>query len=175
MIKKLLFLLIILLAAASQSFAAENNNASIYDSFKTYCGTEMARVLDTYKGEQYSIVYKSKSNKPESWIKCSENVESAYGIEMQKAAAPGQPDVGILIVKQSTSFYVDNYDSEQGAKAETTVANTAKSVYKFFMSYQNNEWVLTKVMKYTHWQKKWRTETPTSVFEILQSKNEIKQ
>lgn len=175
MIKKLLFLLIIFLAAVSPGFAAEDKDVNIYDSFKTYCGTEMAKVLDTYKGEQYSVVYKSKSNKPERWIKTSEMVESAYGIEIQKAAAPGQPDVGILIVKQSTAFYADNYDSEEGAKAETTVANTAKNVYKFFMSYQNKEWVLTKVMKYTHWQKKWHTIAPTNVFDILQSKNEIKQ
>ena len=175
MIKKLLFLLIVFLAAVSPGFAAEDKDVNIYDSFKTYCGTEMAKVLDTYKGEQYSIVYKSKSNKPEHWTKTSENVDTAYGIEMQKATAQDEPDTGVLTVKQTTAFYADNYGSEEGARAETTVAKTAKNVYKFYMTYQNQEWVLTKVRKYTHWQKKWHTVTPTSVFDILQSKNEIKQ
>lgn len=173
--KRILLLLIIFLAAAYPGFAAEDKDVNIYDSFKTYCGTEMAKVLDTYKGDQYSIVYKSKSNKPEHWTKTSENVDSAYGIEMQKSAVPGQPDVGILIVKFTTAFYADNFESEEKAKAETKVVNTAKNIYKFFMSYENNSWVLTKVMKYTHWQKKWHTVPPTGVFEILQSRNEVKQ
>ena len=175
MIKKLLFLLIVFLAAASQVFAAADKNSDTYNSFRTYCGTEMAKVLDTYKGDQYSIVYKSKSNKPEHWTKISENVDPAYGIEVQKAEVSGQPDVGILIVKFTTAFYADNFESEEKAKAETKVVNTAKNVYKFFMSYDNNSWVLTKVMKYTHWQKKWHTVPPTGVFEILQSKNEVRQ
>ena len=173
--KKYLMLMVIFLAAASSVFAAEDKNANLYDSFKTYCGIEMAKVLDTYKGEQYSIVYKSKSNKPEHWTKTSENVDTAYGIEMQKAAVPGQPDTGVLIVKHTIAFYADNFESEEKAKAETKVVNTAKYVYKFFMSHENNNWVLTKVMKYTHWQKKWHTVPPTSVFEILQSRNEVKQ
>ena len=175
MMKRILLLLIIFLAAAYPGFAAEDKNANTYDSFKTYCGTEMAKVLDTYKGEQYSIVYKSKSNKPEHWTKTSENVDTAYGIEMQKATTPDEPDTGVLTVKQTTAFYADNYGSEEGARAETTVAKTAKNVYKFYMSYQNQEWVLTKVRKYTHWQKKWHTIAPTSVFDILQSRNEVKQ
>lgn len=173
--KKYLMLVVIFLAAASSVFAAEDKNSDTYDSFKTYCGTEMAKVLETYKGDQFSIVYKSKSNKPEHWTKTSENVDTAYGIEMQKAAVPGQPDTGVLIVKHTIAFYADNFESEEKAKAETKVVNTAKYVYKFFMSHENNNWVLTKVMKYTHWQKKWHTVPPTSVFEILQSRNEVKQ
>ena len=173
--KKYLILLVIFLAAASPVFAAEDKNSDTYESFKTYCGIEMAKVLDTYKGEQYSIVYKSKSNKPEHWTKTSESVDTAYGIEMQKSAVPGQPDTGVLTVKFTIAFYADNFQSEEKAKAETNVVNTAKYVYKFFMSHENNNWVLTKVMKYTHWQKKWHTVPPTSVFEILQSRNEVKQ
>ncbi|MDY9922148.1 MAG: hypothetical protein U2P59_10045 [Synergistota bacterium] len=173
--KKTLLLLILFLAFASRVFAAEGENANTYDSFKTYCGIEMAKVLETYKGEQYSIVHKSKSNKPERWVKTSEKVDPSVGIEMQKATVPGGPDTGVLIVKQSTAIYADNFDSAEKAKAETNVVDTVKNMYKFYMSYENNEWVLKKVMRYTHWQKKWHTVSPTSVFDILQSKNEVKQ
>jgi hypothetical protein len=174
--KKFLLLLIIFLAAACQVFAAEDENTNTSHSFRAYCKTEMAKVLDTYKGEQYSVVYKESGKKPEHWKKTSESVDPAYDIEIQKSAGPGETETGILIVKHSTAFYADNYDSEEAAKEETTVVNSAKNVYKFFMSYENKEWVLTKVMKYTHWQKKkWHTMPPTSVFEILQSRNEVKQ
>ncbi|MFA5672205.1 MAG: hypothetical protein WC922_07110 [Synergistaceae bacterium] len=173
--KKFVLLLLVFLLGASRGFAAEGENANTYDSFKTYCGTEMAKVLATYKGEQYSIVYKTKSNKPERWVKTSEKVDSAYGIEMQKASVPGGPDTGVLIVKHSTAIYADNFDSAEKAKAETDIVDTVKNTYKFYMSYENNEWVLKKVLKYTHWQKKWHSVSPTSVFDILQSKNEVKQ
>ena len=173
--KKFVLLLLVFLLGASRGFAAEGENANTYDSFKTYCGIEMAKVLDTYKGEQYSIVYKSKSNKPEHWKKTSESVDPSVGLEIQKATVPGQPDTGILTVKQSTALYADNFESAEKAKAETAVVDNAKILYKFFMSYENNEWLLKKVTKYTHWQKKWHSVSPTSIFDILQSKNEIKQ
>ena len=173
--KKTLLLLLFFVLGASPVFAADDKNANTYDSFKTYCGIEMAKVLDTYKGQQYSIVYKSKGNKPEHWKKTSESVDPSVGIEIQKAAVPGQPDTGILTVRQSTALYADNFESAEKAKAETNVVDSVKNMYKFYMSYENNAWVLKKVMKYTHWQKKWHTVSPTGIFDILQSKNEIKQ
>ncbi len=176
MMKKFLLLLIIFLAAACQVFAAEDENTNTSDSFRAYCKTEMAKVLDTYKGEQYSVVYKEAGKKPEHWKKTSDSVDPAYNIEIQKATEPGEPDTAILIVKHLTTFYADNFESEQGARAETKVVDSGQRVYKFFMSYENNEWALKKVIRYTHWHnKKWQTLPPTSVFEILQSRNEVKQ
>ncbi|MDD4160781.1 MAG: hypothetical protein PHO18_07535 [Synergistaceae bacterium] len=174
--RKTFFLLIFfLLTAPSLVYAADNENTGIADSFKAYCRTEMNKVFETYSGDQYSIVYKKTGNKPEHWTKHSEKIENAYGVDFQKAEVPGEPDTGILIVKHFTEIYADNYDSEEDAKAETAIVNRVKYVYKFYMSYQNKQWVLTKAMRYTHWQKKWHSVTPTSIFEILQSKNDVKQ
>lgn len=173
--RKIILLLMFFIISASPAFAAGDESLNISDSFRAYCKTEMNKVVETYKGDQYSIVYKNAGNKQEHWNKSSDNVESAYGVEIQKAEIPGEPDTGILIVKCSTTIYADNYDSEEAAKKDTEVIRNVKSVYKFYMSYENKQWVLTKVLQYTHWQKKWHTVPPTSIFEILQSKNEIKQ
>ena len=173
--KKYLLMLIVILAAAVQSFAAESGTADLHKSFSNYCGTEMAKVFETYKGEQYSIVHKEKSNKPEHWTKTSESVDSAYSIEIRKSEVPDGPDTGILTVKHSTKFYADNFESEEKAKSETNVTNTAHRIFKFFISYENDQWILKKVTIYTHWhQKKWHTVPPTGIFEILQSNNEVK-
>lgn len=174
--KKILIILLIFLAAACRVFAAQNENANTYNSFSAYCKTEMAKVLDTYKGEQYSVVYMKAGKKPEHWKKTSERVDPVYDIKIQKATEPGEPDPAVLIVKHLTAFYADNFESEQGARAETKVVDSGQRVYKFFMSYEKDEWVLKKVIRYTHWHnKKWQTMSPTSVFEILQSRNEIKK
>lgn len=174
--KKTLMILLIFLASACEVFGAENENIPANNSFSEYCRAEMAKVLDTYKGEQYSVVYKKADKKPERWVKISESVDPAYNIETKKAAVPGESDTEILIVKHLTVFYADNFESEQGARAETNVASRGQRVYKFFMSYENGQWALKKVIRYTHWHnKKWETLAPTGVFEILQSKNEIKQ
>ena len=155
-------------------FAAQNENVNTYNSFSAYCKTEMAKVLDTYMGEQYSVVY-MKAGKTRTLEEDFRESGPCLRYKDPKATEPGNR-IAVLIVKHLTAFYADNFESEQGARAETKVVNSGQRVYKFFMSYENDEWVLKKVIRYTHWHnKKWQTMSPTSVFEILQSRNEIKK
>ena len=165
---------ILVLIAAIQAFAAEDVPAEITDSFKSYCAVQMAHVMDTYKGSQYSVKFVNVSNTPEHWTKFSDSVDTAYNCNVQKITSPVLSYQGTLEVKATTTYYADSR-SEEEAKAENNVKDRVKSIYRFSLSYQNGQWALTKVMKYSHWRAKWHEETAAGIIDALASRNEIKE
>jgi len=171
--KKLSIMFALILIFAAQAFAAqEDNSAALTESFKKYCAAEMAKVLDTYNGTQYSLKFFKASNTPEHWNKISDSISPDYNCYMKENAKSVYQ--GVLEVKKTTVYYAD-CSSENDAKEETDVKDNVKNIYRFFLTFQNNQWVVTEANVYSHWRKKWHQEPAAGIFETLASKNEIKE
>ena len=169
----LIIVLMLVLLPVHQAFAAQSGNVdAAAESFKIYCAGQMKKILDTYKGTQYSIKFFKASNTPEHWTKISDSVAPEYNCYVKEIS----PSVyqGILEVKMTTVYY-DDCQSEKEAIAENNIRDNVKNIYRFFLTFQNDQWVVTEANVYSHWRKKWHKESITDIFEALASKNEIKE
>lgn len=118
---------------------AAPTDAEIVISFKQYISDNMNKVLATYNGEHFSVIY---SDSYKDWFKTRDDIDSNYKIDIKKTDSLLYPYVGTLEVNKRIAFY-QHRDSKESAANDTNINRYVTETYRFTIAYQDNQWVVT--------------------------------
>ncbi|MBP2649514.1 MAG: hypothetical protein H6Q74_339 [Firmicutes bacterium] len=172
MIKKSIVLMLLLLSYAMPVFAADDT--PIINSGKQYIDDTMNKVFESYNGDHYNITYNEPDatmGLPGYWAKITGSVEHNYKVDVHKTEAEQPTYVANIEVNFDYIFY-QVYLTQQEAEASKDVVQTTTDNYKFTLTYQAGQWIITDAQKYDSLLNKWFTINTKDLYEELKCKYE---
>ncbi|MBP2643380.1 MAG: hypothetical protein H6Q67_1267 [Firmicutes bacterium] len=168
--KKCLLLLLLLMIYTVPVFATDTSD--IATSGKAYIDDTMKKVLESYSGVHYNLIYNEpnvNSGTAGFWAKINGYVDPSYQVNITKS------ETGGYVANVEISFdylFFQVYLTKEEAEASQEVVQ--KSVDKFLitLAYNNGQWRATEAKKYDSLLNAWFTLNTSDIFSQLNCKYE---
>lgn len=150
--KKLLIVTLMLLFVITGIAYAEPSDSEVVSAFKQYVSDEVTRAIASYEPGSYQVkqhvitsVSSNGTKKTIVWRKGIDELHPKYTIDVKKNNSLISPYIGTMEIEKTYYAYEDCPTKEE---AEKSTKEMWRNKYKcrFELAYQDNKWVVTKVV-----------------------------